>query len=429
MTGDEASARIRTWFDAALAAVDPERAVVKHLAISDGEILISGQPFRALGRIMVIAVGKAAVPMARAAEFVLGDRISGGIALTKDGHAGGPPLRWIQTRVASHPIPDARGVAATTDILELLAALTAADLVIALISGGGSALLEAPVEGVSLDDIAAITSLLLKAGAPIDHLNAVRIPLSRVKGGALRRAAANTPFATLILSDVLGNDPSVIASGPTVPGSATGARALELLNRYGLSEHIPGAAVPALEHYDLVPVDISNDALEIIADNRTAVDAFAKSARADGERVSIVWSDSQGEARILAREWIARVSQETEASLLLGGGEATVTVQGNGEGGRNTEFALAAALELEALGRTDWVVASLATDGQDAVTGFAGAIASSTTLERSRAFGVNPEAALVDNDSVAVFRAAGGLVETGPTGTNVNDIYVALRLT
>ena len=428
MTGDEASARIRTWFAAALAAVDPARAIAQHLAVAEAGIRISNRPVCVHGRIIVIAVGKAAVPMARAAEAALGDRISGGLALTKDGHSGGLPLRWIQTREASHPIPDERGVAATTEILELIATLTASDLVIALISGGGSALLEAPVDGVSLADIAAVTSLLLRAGAPIDHLNAVRIPLSRVKGGGLRRAAANTPFATLILSDVLGNDPAVIASGPTVPGSATGARAIELLKHYGMVEHVPASVVTALARHDLRPVDPGGDLLTIVADNRIAVEAFAAAARDDGERVRIVWNDAQGEARELAREWVARLKDETRFPLLIGGGEATVTVRGNGAGGRNTEFALAAALELEALGLTDWVVASLATDGQDGTTGVAGAIASSPTLDCARALGIDPETALVNNDSLAVFRAVGGLVETGPTGTNVNDIYVALRL-
>ncbi len=427
MRSEDASGRIRDWFDAALRAVDPERAVAKHLVRSNQAVTISGQRVDVAGRIVVIAVGKAAVPMARAAETALGDLIWTGIALTKDGHSSGVPFRAIQVREASHPIPDQRGVAATTEILDLLSRLTRDDFVIALISGGGSALLEAPVDAVSLEDVAAVTALLLKAGAPIEDLNAIRIPLSKVKGGGLR-AASSARFATLVLSDVLGNDPRVIASGPTVPGSATGTRALELLSHYGVIDKTPVAVVDALRRHLPHVADRRDDILGIIADNQTAVDAFAEAARSDGTPARIAWTCQQGEARNLAKDWVALLANEDDSTLLLGGGEATVTVRGGGEGGRNTEFALAAALEMEARGLHNWVVASLATDGQDGTTGVAGALATSTTPERARAAGIDPVAALANNDSLAVFRGTGGLVETGPTGTNVNDIYVALRI-
>jgi glycerate 2-kinase len=424
MNADRTAPQVRKWFDAALQAVDPERAVARYLERKDDVVSIGGREIRVSGRIIVIAVGKAAAPMARAAETVLGKALTAGIALTKDGHAGNEPLRTIEVREASHPIPDSRGVAATTEMLQLLSKLNGNDLAIALISGGGSALLEAPVDGVMLDDIAAVTSLMLKAGAPIADLNAVRIPLSKVKGGGLR-SATNAKFATLILSDVLGNDPRVIASGPTVPGVATGARALDLLRRYQVVDRVPENVLDALQRYQPRTFDAGNDILEIIADNQTAVDAFADAARADGARVRVAWSARQGEARDLARDWVDQLANERDADLLLGGGEATVTVHGDGEGGRNTEFALAAALELEARGMQNWLIASLATDGQDADTAAAGAIATAQTPGRARDAGVDPERALHENNSFAALRAAGGLVETGPTGTNVNDLYIA----
>lgn len=427
MTADDAAERIQRWFRAALSAVDPETAVHSRIELSNGRLIVSGHEISAPGRIVVAAIGKAAVPMARAAEDRLGGRISAGIALTKDGHAAGPPLKRIAVREASHPIPDARGVAASTGILELVHGLGAGDLVLALISGGGSALFEAPVDGVSLDDIAATTALLLRAGAPIDDLNAVRIPLSKVKGGGLRSAAPDARFVTLILSDVLSNDPSVIASGPTVPSDATGKHALELLTKYGVGERAPATVIRAFERVARRNVDVSRDLLEIVAGNSTAVEAFAEAAQSGGFPAMIIWSKAQGEARALAENWVDEISAANSV-VLLGGGEATVTFRGDGDGGRNTEFALAAALELERRQLHDWVVASLATDGQDAMTGFAGAIATSETPARARAAGVDPATALERNDSLAVFRTAGGLVETGPTGTNVNDIYVAFRV-
>jgi glycerate-2-kinase len=427
MTFDNATNDIRRWFGEALKAVDPGRAVASRLSARGDRLTIAGHELEAPGRVVVVAIGKAAVPMARTAEERLGDRIFGGIALTKDDHVGGPPLRRIAVREAAHPIPDERGVAAAREILDLVGGLGRDDLVLALISGGGSALFEAPVDGVSLAEIAATTKLLLHAGAPIQDLNAVRIPLSRVKGGGLRAAASEARFATLILSDVLGNDPRIIASGPTVPSNADGETALALLDRYGVRGQTPSNVIDAFERFEPRWFDASADLLEIVADNDIAVRAFAEAAKADGWDARVVWSEREGEARELAKEWVDLLTEAREP-VLLGGGEATVTVRGAGNGGRNTEFALAAALELERRGMSDWAVASLATDGQDANTGMAGAIASAETIATARAAGVDPVATLDRNDSLAVFQAAGSLVETGPTGTNVNDIYVAVRM-
>lgn len=430
-TEADARAAIERWFEAALEAVDPDRSVRAHLTCADGALTVDGAAVEVHGRLYVVAVGKAALAMARGAAAVCGDVIAAGIVLTKDGHIDGSIPARFEAFEASHPIPDSRGIAASERILELLSRTRPGDVVLTLISGGGSALLEAPLPGVSLDDIARTTELMLKAGAPIQHLNGVRVPLSRVKGGGLRRAAPDARFVTLMLSDVLGNDPRVIASGPTVPSEFTGAGAIALLERYGLVDRVPKPVVRALTGAPTAASGslFDDDVVTIVGDNAAAVRAFADAAAADGVRASIIWTAKEGEARKLAAEWVDLcLGADPADELLVGGGEATVTVRGDGVGGRNTEFALAAALELERRGRSAWVVASLATDGQDGPTGVAGAIASAATPARAREAGIDPVAALDRNGSFAVFEAAGGCVDTGPTGTNVNDIYVGLRL-
>jgi glycerate 2-kinase len=301
---------------------------------------------------------------------------------------------------------------------------------LALISGGGSALLESPRPGVTLSDLAETTALLLRAGAPIEALNAVRAPLSRVKAGGLRAAAPRSVWATVILSDVLGNDPRVIASGPTVLGGIDTRSATEFIERFGVAEKIPESVRTALRARsgEPEPVRTQEDVLLIIGDNATAVQAAANKATELGLECRIVWNATQGEAAEMGRAFVSLVAELPESvDVVLGGGEATVTVNGDGRGGRNTEFSLAAALELEQRGLFDWVIASLGTDGQDAMTGLAGATADAETAQRARDRGVDPTRALARNDSQSVFEASGGAVETGPTGTNVNDVYIAVR--
>lgn len=426
-----ARSAVERWFRVALKAVDPAEAVRSRLARRGSALTVGDREIDVRGRLLVAAVGKAALSMAQGAVDVAGDLVTDGLIITKDGHLPGAIPAGFVAYEAGHPIPDQRGVDATGVLLSRIGTLSDGDVVLALISGGGSALLESPLTGVSLDDVATTTSLLLRAGAPIQDLNAVRIPLSRVKGGGLRLAAPRARFVTLILSDVLGNDTRVIASGPTVPTDLTGAGALRVLDRYGLRDQVPRGIVDALEATRDAndATSYAADVVAIVGDNAAAVTAFARAGADDGFVSQTVWTAKEGEAGNLAAQWIEEcLHAPSETDLLLGGGEATVTVRGDGAGGRNTEFALAAALELERRGRRDWMVGSLATDGQDAMTGVAGAIASVETLERARASGVDPEAALRRNDSLAVFRAAGGCVEIGPTGTNVNDIYVALRI-
>jgi glycerate 2-kinase len=421
---------IRAMFAAAVAAAEPSQAVEQALRRDGDALHVDDAVFSIARGVHLIAVGKAAVAMTLGAFRALGDAIISGDVITKDGHAKDELPAGVRVSESGHPIPDDRGVRATTSALEALHDCPEDSIVLALISGGGSALMEAPVEGVSLSDLAKLTDLLLRAGAPIQALNAARAPLSQVKAGGLRRAAPVADWVTLILSDVLSNDPSVIASGPTLDKPADPAEALAVLEQFGVIESVPPSIIRALQRVGPITHDAvtGRDILKIIGDNASAVDAASQYATDQGHTNEIAWVKAEGEAADLGRAWVTIAAEAPgKTDVLLGGGEATVTVRGTGRGGRNTEFALAAALELERRSMTDWVVASLATDGQDALTGAAGAIADAETCRRARDYGIQPEEALRDNDSLAVFLAAGGAVITGPTGTNVNDIFIAYR--
>jgi glycerate 2-kinase len=396
----------------------------------DDFLFVAGETVRAPLGVHVVAVGKAAIAMTQGALQALGDVIVSGDVITKEGHATAALPPRLRVHEAGHPIPDERGTTATDLAIAALNRLDDVIAVLALISGGGSALLEAPRPGVSLADLAQTTDLLLRAGAPIDALNAVRSPLSRVKAGGLRAAAPENAWATLILSDVLGNDPRIIASGPTVPGGGDPRLALEVIERFGVLWQVPLSVRAALDagFEEPGPLRTQEDILLVIADNGAAVGAAADKASALGLESMVIWHAVQGEAAELGREFALAVRDVPESiDVVLGGGEATVTVRGDGRGGRNTEFSLAAALELERLGLQDWVIASLGTDGQDAMTGLAGAIADAGIPQRARDAGLDPIDALARNDSLSVFDVSGGKVKTGPTGTNVNDVYIAVR--
>jgi glycerate 2-kinase len=396
----------------------------------DDFLFVAGETVRAPLGVHVVAVGKAAIAMTQGALQALGDVIVSGDVITKEGHATAALPPRLRVHEAGHPIPDERGTTATDLAIAALNRLDDVIAVLALISGGGSALLEAPRPGVSLADLARTTDLLLRAGAPIDALNAVRSPLSRVKAGGLRAAAPRNAWATLILSDVLGNDPRIIASGPTVPGGGDPRLALEVIERFGVLWQVPLSVRAALDagFEEPGPLRTQEDILLVIADNGAAVGAAADKASALGLESMVIWHAVQGEAAELGREFALAVRDVPESiDVVLGGGEATVTVRGDGRGGRNTEFSLAAALELERLGLQDWVIASLGTDGQDAMTGLAGAIADAGIPQRARDAGLDPIDALGRNDSLSVFDVSGGKVKTGPTGTNVNDVYIAVR--
>ncbi len=417
---------IERAYAAGIRAVDPGEAMRGVLTRTGNGFAVGGEPFPVHGNLVVVAIGKAAAPMAAAAADILGEGIDAGLALTKDGHAAGTPSGFSIFE-ASHPVPDARGIEATTEILASVEGLGANDVVLALISGGGSALFEAPAGDLALADIQATTDQLLRAGAPIQHLNAVRSELSQVKGGGFRRAIGPARVVSLILSDVLGNPPGVIASGPTVPRQPDPATALQVLNEYHLLQAVPARVRHHLELgaiQDTLP-DARHDLYRVIGDNAAFAQAVSGVLEDAGLSVGQVWVDREGEAREQARCWVDEL-ERAGVDAIVGGGEMTVTVRGDGIGGRNTEFALAAAIELDRRG-IDATLASLASDGQDGSIDAAGAIVDGETVPLLRSVGVEPNLALDSNDSGTALGAIGALVVPGPTGTNVNDVYIAIR--
>ncbi|MDQ6603116.1 MAG: glycerate kinase [Chloroflexota bacterium] len=437
---DRGYAICQSLYRAAIRAVDPHAATLRALG-RDGETLTVGGATFDLARvrkIVVIGFGKAAVPMAQAVEAVLGDRVTRGIVVTKYGQR--EPTTTIAVREAGHPTPDAAGIEATTAMLDELRDLTHDDLVICLVSGGGSALFEKPVDGLTLEDMQHTTRQLIRAGAPITALNAVRKHLSTVKGGQLARRAAPATLIALMVSDVVGDPLDVTASGPTVPDPTTFADALAALDTYGVRATVPAAVVAYLEagmHGAYPETPKAGDPCFaathtlIIANAQMALDAAAHAAEAMGLPTLVLASTLEGEAREVARMWasIARQVRDHAQPIappccLLAGGETTVTVTGDGEGGRNSEFALAAALVLD--GTDGIVIASLATDGGDGTTDAAGAVVSGATIAQARAAGLDAADFCRRNDAYTFFDQVGGLIRPGPTGTNVNDLMIAL---
>lgn len=390
------------------------------------------------GRIVVVAIGKAAYTMAEAAEAVLGDAIADGIAV---GPSPPPPLRRLKAFAAGHPVPDARGAAAADRVERLADGLTADDLLIVLVSGGASALLPAPVAGVSLAEKAALTSALLRAGASIHELNAVRKHLSRLKGGGLARRAAPAQVAALVLSDVVGDDLATIASGPVSPDPTTHRDALAILAARGVS----GVAPAAVRHLEAGAAGREEEtpkpgdpvfrrvAAEVVGSNRLSVAAAAREARHAGLRPVVLTTTLEGEAREVAPVLVGILRECMETGrparppvCLLAGGETTVTVRGDGRGGRNQEIAVASVEPLSRCPR-EAVVASLATDGVDGASDAAGGVADRASAARARALGLAPAAAfLAASDSSGFLAPLGDLIDTGPTGTNVVDLIVLL---
>jgi hydroxypyruvate reductase len=388
--------------------------------------------------VYVIGAGKAGAPMARAVEARLGDRLTGGLVVVKHGH-GGPTAR-VEIVEAGHPVPDSAGVAAGARILDLAHAATAADLVIAVISGGGSALLEAPA-GLALADLQATTSALLASGATINEVNCLRKHLSALKGGQLARAVQPATLVTLVLSDVVGSSLDVIASGPTVPDSTTWQGAWAVAERYGLTHTLPAPVLARLRAGlagALPDTPKPNDPIfagvqtVIVGDNRVAALAACRQAAALGYNAQLLTTFLEGEAATVGHFAVA-LGREIQASghpvaapaCLILGGETTVTLgQQYGLGGRNQELALAAALALE--GAPGITVAALATDGTDGPTDSAGAIVDGGTVARGRALGLNAAAALRSHDAYPYLATVGDLLVSGPTQTNVNDLVVVM---
>ena len=419
MDRTEADRLIRGWFGRALEAVDPAAAVAR--AVAAMPELTAGPPP------VVVAIGKAAGAMTAGLVAALPGGIARGVVITKSRETVGAFPAPVDVYEAGHPIPDARTTHATRAALDLLERSKPGEPVVVLISGGGSALFEAPADEVSLDDIAALTGQMLRAGATINELNAVRSRLSLVKAGGLLSYIQDEDPTTLVLSDVIGNGLAVIASGPTVIGEAEGSpRAV--LERLGLWTSVPSRLRDRIDTPVQAPRARGKRRHHIVADNNTAIDAFAAAA-GEAATVDVAWRQRTGEARELAVDWVAACRAASDAvGVLVGGGEATVTVRGEGVGGRNTEFAVAAAIELAQLGEHGWIVSSLATDGDDGPTGSAGGIASAQSVRIAREAGIDARAALAVNDTLRVLESSGGVVRTGPTGTNVNDLYVAVRV-
>jgi glycerate 2-kinase len=424
----------------ALTAADPECLVSRALRLRGGVLEAAGVRFPAAGgRIALVAAGKAAVPMARAAERALGRHLSEGIAVSS---FPAVPLGRVRVLTASHPVPDARGRAAARDVERLAQGLGRDDLLLVLLSGGASALLPAPAEGLTLRDKQRTTGQLLRAGATIHELNAVRKHLSRLKGGGLAREAAPARVVTLILSDVVGDDLSTIASGPTVPDPTTFAEALAVLTRRGVAARVPRAVTARLEagaegKTPETPKPgarlFRRTATRIVGSNRLSIAAAAREARRQGLRPLVLTTRLEGEAREAARVLVAILRECVETGrpaaspvCLLAGGETTVTVRGPGQGGRNQELAVAASEALAGF-PAPAVVASFGTDGIDGASDAAGGVVDDRTTARATALGLAPPSIFLSaSDSRSFLGPLGDLIVTGPTGTNVVDVVALL---
>lgn len=434
-----------------LEAADPGRAVRRGLRAEGRQLFVGGRRLTPRGRVVVLAVGKAARAMADEAVLILRGRLDSGLVVTSKGAAdarrppgrkGGPPDGRLRVLEAGHPLPDARGLAAAIEAERLLGGLEKEDLLVLLLSGGASALLPAPVEGVSLEDKARATALLLDTGATIHELNAVRKHLSRFKGGQLVRLASPARVAALVLSDVVGDDLSTIASGPASPDPTTFADALGVLERRGLAKRAPRTV---LEHLRAgargrrretpKPADplFRRVTAKVVGSNRLCLEAAAREARRMGYRTLVLTSRLEGEAREVIRVLLALLRECVTGgrpvplpACLLAGGETTVTVRGSGRGGRNQEMAVAAVDPLAAF-ETEALVASLATDGVDGRSDAAGGVVDRHTLSRARELNLAPPSEfLARSDSRSFLGPVGGLILTGPTGTNVMDLTALL---
>ncbi|HET6662165.1 MAG TPA: DUF4147 domain-containing protein [Rubrobacter sp.] len=417
-------------FAAGLAAADPQRAVRRELELEDGAILAGEKRFEPR-RVFVLAAGKAAGAMAKAAEELLGEKVSGGLVVTKDGHDPGP--EGFETLFASHPEPDERSVEAARRVQEYAESLGEGDLLLALISGGASALLADPSPPIELADLKKLTGDLLRSGADIGEINTVRKHVSMLKGGGLVRLAHPAPIIALLLSDVVGDEPSSIASGLTAPDPTTLDSTRRVLERYGIEP--PESIATHLQSAEETPASddpiFENVVNCICGGGWHAAEAAAKRAEELGYAplllTTTLTGDALGAASMYAaiiREVLASGNPAPPPCAIVSGGEATVTVRGGGTGGPNQEFVLALAVELD--GIDGWATFAADTDGNDGSTDAAGGIVDGKTAQRIRDADLDPEGALAGNDSYAALMAGEALLVTGPTGTNVNDLRVAL---
>lgn len=415
----EARVFLRRLFDAAVAAALPERVIAAHL------------PERPKGRTVVVGAGKGAAQLAQALERAWDGPLSG-VVVTRYGY--GAACGRIRVLEAAHPEPDAAGLVATRALFEAVAGLGPEDLVIALVCGGGSALLPCPPPGLTLEDEIAVNRALLASGAPISEMNALRKHVSGIKGGRLAQAAAPARVASLIVSDIPGDDPALVASGPTVPDPAGPDVARAVVRRYGLAlpeavlAHLESAACAAPDPEDPV---FARNTVSVIASAAVSLEAAQAAARAEGIEAVILSDAIEGEARdvarvhaALAREVAQRNRPFARPVVILSGGETTVTLRGKGRGGRNGEFALAFALGIAGVSGITALAAD--TDGIDGSEDNAGAIVDGETPMRIRAAGGDPRGLLDANNAWTALDMAGDLLVSGPTGTNVNDFRAIL---
>jgi len=426
---------------AALTAVAPETCLRRAVHVEGDQLHVARKTFDLshIQRIVVVGMGKASARMAATLEDLLGKRISSGLVVTADGYK--VSTRRVEIVEASHPVPDARGRAAAERIVALLEEANEKDLVIVLISGGGSALLPLPSPGVTLSDLAVTNELLLRSGAKIQEINTVRKHLSQVKGGQLARHAFPAQVLALVLSDVPGDPLNAIASGPTVGDPTTFDQVKRILRQYRLWEEIPGSVrkrIGAGIRSEIEETPKPGDALlqqvktTIIGSGSDALDA----AREEGDRLGYhtlsLTTTLEGEAREVGKVLAALAREEASngrpvplPALILAAGETTVTVKGSGKGGRNQEVALSAAQGIEGIPQV--VIASIGTDGRDGPTDAAGGMVDGRTVGRMRERGIDPEEYLEQNNSYKALEEAGDLIITGPTGTNVADLcFVAV---
>jgi hydroxypyruvate reductase len=427
-------------FNDALKAVSPEASVRKHLKRIVSELSFGNQTvdLDCIRHLYVVGAGKASAAMAAAVEEIIPGRITGGLVNVKYGHTA--PLSAVRLAEAGHPIPDTPGLQGSEEILSLVSGAGPEDLVLCLISGGGSALLPLPAPGLTLSHKQEATGALLACGATIHEINTVRKHLSAIKGGQLARAAFPARLVTLILSDVVGDDLDVIASGPTVPDPSTFGDCLAILEKYDLFDRVPA---PVRRHLQRgfegsasetpKPGDafFNSGCNIVIGTNRDALEAARLSAARKGYRPLVLSAEIEGEAREVAQDHVAaamdvmkEAGAATSPACILSGGETTVTLRGDGKGGRNQEFVLAAALDIDRM--QDLVIFSAGTDGTDGPTDAAGAVADSETASRARKLGMDPVDYLRNNDAYHFFEKLDDLVMTGPTNTNVMDLRIML---
>ncbi len=401
-------------YEAAVSACDPEAAVRDAVSVDDGGLTIGGHRFggTSAGDVAIVALGKAAPAMARGAHAVLGSLR--GLAVSN--HTEPCPVPLF---VGSHPVPDAASLACGTRLIEYVRGLAPSDLVVYLISGGGSAIAVAPVDGVDLADLASMNDVMLNAAVPIGDMNEVRAAVSKLKGGGLADACRAERDVTLLLSDVVGAAPTHVASGPSI-GAGMGSEASTVMQRHDLASKMPSSISEAVQRWS-PPEEHRDHPFTVIGSSRVAANAAADHLASIGVTATIATTELMGEARTQAIELVRRCAP---GQAVIAAGETTVTVTGDGIGGRNQEAALAAAIEISG---SDVVFAALGTDGIDGATPAAGAIVDGTSARKAHDLGIDLEAALADNDSHTALSALGATVTRGDTGTNVGDLWIAIR--